>query len=142
MWQTWTDDEVAFLIDLRGKGHSSRKIAKLLKAKFTTRSFTRNSVLGKLHRLGLCLHISETDHSLRIQEGMRWSKKYTPKFKTYPLPEETETPSETAVTFADLEDIHCRYPFGEGTTMVFCGKEKTMGSSYCVDHHIKCFRGE
>lgn len=138
--RVWSQDEMDFLRDLKDKGHSARKIAKLLKQKFTTCFYTRNSVLGKLHRMGLCLHLSKEAHGLRVQEGMRQAKKSAkPKLATYPLPVETETPPECAVTFENLEDDHCRYPFGESPSIVFCGREKMLGSSFCVNHHIKCY---
>lgn len=44
--------------------------------------------------------------------------------------------SDTAVTFAELEFHHCRFPFGDPklSDFRFCGKNKCHESPYCVEH--------
>lgn len=37
------------------------------------------------------------------------------------------------IGFADLEDHHCREPYGDGPNYTYCG-HRAIGSSYCVAH--------
>lgn len=39
----------------------------------------------------------------------------------------------------NLEPHHCRYPYGEGSQMTFCGSKRVSGLPYCEQHARKCF---
>lgn len=40
----------------------------------------------------------------------------------------------------ELELRDCAYPFGDQAPYRFCGKRAQSGSTYCSEHHAKCFR--
>lgn len=63
----WSDPKrVARLAELHGKGYSGGQIAKVLSAEFDA-SFSRNAIIGKVHRLGLAKPSDEA----RGREGYR-----------------------------------------------------------------------
>lgn len=44
------------------------------------------------------------------------------------------------VALVDLTDHDCRYPYGEGTDITFCGHPKQEKSSYCPAHAALCWK--
>lgn len=52
VFPTWTDEAVARLSALNAKGITTREIANAISAEFGM-TFTRNAVIGKIHRLGI-----------------------------------------------------------------------------------------
>jgi GcrA cell cycle regulator len=144
----WTDKRVELLRTRWAEGYSCTQIATDLGP-----GFTRNSVIGKVHRMGLPKRVA------REKDYMRWrTKKSLP---TLPfLPPKTERKARKPVEFApdtrcvrpvemvpeaervhllDLEPHHCRFPFGEGTGISFCGRKKVAGLPYCSSHARSCF---
>lgn len=135
----WTEDKVKKLLELREQGLSARLIANEM-------GVTRNSVIGKVHRLGLKFRSTKWSFSQSVREGLRHRQRSIngrglkgnrQKFPSYPLPIETDVPPSTAVQLLDLEEHHCRYVFNSGRNALFCGADKTHGS-YCEKHHHKC----
>jgi hypothetical protein len=45
------------------------------------------------------------------------------------------------VLLVDLESHHCRWPVSEPRDMLFCGRPKQDGSSYCPYHTAKAYHG-
>jgi GcrA cell cycle regulator len=43
-------------------------------------------------------------------------------------------PPQTAVRIAELTLQHCRWPYGNGKDIQFCGKPCVSGLSYCASH--------
>lgn len=43
------------------------------------------------------------------------------------------------ITFADLQDGHCRYPQGEGRNILYCGQPQMTESPYCSVCHKICY---
>lgn len=140
--KVWNEQNIAKLVELRNKGLTGAQIAMRIVGA------TRNSVIGKLHRLGLGLmsqtRVSDDFHHRVFKYQRRKKQTLSGRTKAYrfevlaPLPREEQVPA-TAVTFADLEEHHCRFPYGEGLQMKFCGAKKTH-QSYCDYHHRKCCR--
>jgi hypothetical protein len=60
---------------------------------------------------------------------------------TFPSPPIASVPTCEPVTFEQLNDKHCRYIAGDGPPFMFCGADKTEGSSYCVFHRQQCHIG-
>lgn len=151
----WTPENVQKLLYLRNQGFTARQIAEHI-----GQTATKNAVIGRLHRMGLLMRSTREGRRYSIIEGIRKrkgdkdrrkkrsinarsKKTYLRRewsCKKYPLPQEIDTPTENAVTFADLRDHHCRYPFGEGSTIKFCGEDRRIGS-YCERHHLKTHKG-
>jgi hypothetical protein len=50
-------------------------------------------------------------------------------------PPEAERP-----TFAALKPRQCKWPYGDGTAMTFCGRPAPLGKPYCEHHTIKARR--
>lgn len=44
-----------------------------------------------------------------------------------------------SVELMDLKPHHCRFPLeDEGGRTLYCGHQKSKGSSYCQEHHARC----
>ena len=124
LWPTERDDELKRLYALVPR-LSSSEIANALNC-----GITRNSVIGRVHRLGLAL---------------RGKVKARPKVKririrTKPAPVQEQPYTlrcvETeprGISLIDLEPGDCRYPDGDNP-FTFCGCPQYDGSSYCVEH--------
>jgi hypothetical protein len=107
---------------------------------------TRGSVIGKCSREGLEL--------FRAKGGQPRSKRTAkPRVfgpnkravlmkeptKTFALPEEPPMPvPPLMIPLVDLEPHHCRAVIGDGAQGLFCGHDKTGGSSYC-EHHASLY---
>jgi GcrA cell cycle regulator len=50
--------------------------------------------------------------------------------------------SQARVRFFEAREAHCRWPLGDPVTpdFRFCGELKTLGSSYCDQHHALAYR--
>ncbi len=139
----WTDERIATLKKLYDDGYSASRIADRLG--FTS----RNAVIGKIHRLGLPKRgiNSNTGAAYRVKCGRKPKRKLTPveakpvkvrvraALPVEPLPKE-DIPRGPLVMFADLENHHCRAPYGDPKLpgFGFCGCQVVPGMSYCVDH--------
>ncbi len=100
---------------------------------------TRNSVIGKVHRLGLRLRPAEVRK--RKTEVLFGSSPWLAAIKPpRRLPETIVSHSERC-NLEDLEafDLRCRYPHGDGPPYQFCGQTRIPGSSYCLAHLQACY---
>ena len=106
----WTDDKIKQLKKLWGKGKSTVEIAKEL-------GISKNSVIGKVHRLNLVARPS-------------------PIKKVAPVVQKPVKKAAGKCGLMDLKTSTCRWPIGEPTDedFHFCGKQTVMGKPYCPDH--------
>lgn len=106
----WTDDSVGKLRELWGQGKTASEIAGILGNKFT-----RNSVIGKVHRLKL-------------------SGRPSP-IRQRPL-DPSPTPPMGTATLLGLGDRSCKWPIGDPLSpdFHFCGKCAAPGIPYCASH--------
>ena len=106
----WTDDKIKQLKKLWGKGKSTVEIAKEL-------GISKNSVIGKVHRLSLVARPSP------IKNVVPTIKKAVKK-------------TAGKCGLMDLKTSTCRWPIGEPTDedFHFCGKPTVTGKPYCADH--------
>lgn len=128
----WTDAAIARLKELWAEGLSASQCG-------TRMGVSRNSVIGKIHRLGL------TGKYRRPREGR--ARRMT-KPKPARLLETTEQvlsrpeipqmrPDLRPVGGFDLLELRagmCRWPEGEGP-FTFCGAQQAFDSSYCRKHY-------
>jgi hypothetical protein len=138
---------------------SARKLAELL-------GRTKNSVIGRAHRLGLGRSRDETKivHTvLRIRKikaqtphnpvGKRKSilpvRPAKPSITTgkkniiVPESQRIATPlNGVGVHIVDLKPNHCRWVLGEPSALTYCGSNKIEGSAYCGGHHYESVRKE
>jgi hypothetical protein len=97
---------------------------------------TRNAVIGKMNRLGLCQpKQSAKPKSVRVRRnGVRVfqprSRSFTPKVTPMPV-------EPLNIPLVDLEPHHCREVVSQdGFIGLFCGRDKYGTSSYCYHHHL------
>lgn len=148
----WTPDRVETLKQLRGQGLSASQIATRLGV-----GFTRNSVISKMHRIGL-----SSPAAPRKRGGMAAAAKRRAAAKRAAsvhrrmvtaratlaerlasLPVETLPPAAPdleplVASLAELDPNHCRYT-GDDKAFRFCGREKLPGLSWCAHHARKVF---
>lgn len=142
----WTIERADELTRLWVSGLSASQVAAQLGG------ITRNSVIGKVHRLGLQRRGSALPHEnkprqprVRIRVTRTNSNGNGRQITAY-------VPAEQAalrcaeimprdIGLLDLEPNDCRHPYGEGP-FTFCGHPKQPGSSYCTPHfHLTRGRG-
>lgn len=148
--QTWSDERVARLRLLWDEGNSASRIAAELGG------MTRNMVMGKAHRLGLCRTRPDPAHGgqpvARIQPRPPSEPRIpahapalAPKSCLPAIPAASsplartppaEPPGATSVTIMDLSASMCRWPLGDPSTpsFRFCGASAATGQPYCVGH--------
>lgn len=131
---SWSDDRVATLRKLWFDGLSASQIARRLGG------VTRNAVIGKVHRLGLCGR-GATQPPSRVR---RASTPRLPRARPAPRPQTTRPaplavalPSEGPGLAADLVQLGaraCKWPIGDPKSpdFSFCGRH-TEGR-YCAAH--------
>lgn len=115
---------------------------------------SKNSVIGRAHRLGIGMSKKEMDELNRIRSKASSRKKIKSvnhlaikrkggiaeqkigiRLKPQPMPEETVTPlNGVGVKIWELESRHCRWVMGDSLEMTFCGHDRKAGASYCSDH--------
>ncbi len=101
----WTEKRVATLTKLWNAGHSAGEIAKCFG------DVTRNAVIGKAHRLGLCGRLS---------------------------PIKPAREPQALVVFAERP---CQWPFGDPGEpgFHFCAKEAVAEKPYCAEHVARAY---
>ena len=149
----WRDPRAdAILRENRGKIGATR-IAMLLSAELGV-PVTRNSVVGRAHRLGLssqCTGGYHMSHNSSTPRPPRNRPQRRPDGFTRnpgdrmapsmpPPPEVPDAPPEKRLTLQQLERNTCRYVIGTvgEPEWGFCPEKKTDGSSYCHTHKIRC----
>ena len=126
----WSPEDIEQAKTLRQSGRTSRQIA-------TAMGKTRNSVIGKLNRLGLSVR---REVSLESQKHERHT---TPRIRAErKLPELVAPDMSCVVKMDDLRDFHCRFPLGDPRheDFVFCGQPRQKDYSYC-SFHVRVCRG-
>lgn len=138
----WTDERVGDLKRLWIEGLSAAEIARRL------RWVTRNSVIGKLHRLGFSGR--ETPSAPRATRP-RAPRPRAISTRVAPAPRAAKPPAAPIlkvvpmlcepVELLDLQPHHCRYPVNQdGADYLACGSRKVDGKPYCVDHSRLAFQ--
>lgn len=132
----WTADDEANLRRWWDEGVSCSQIS----AGFGGR-FSRNAVIGKVHRLGLegragpILTTAEKEERRKRRNAEKYAWKlrnnYVPPSRRKVVLTEPPRPYDfLALTFDALKRGDCRYPRGSGP-YVFCGQPSLEGQSYC-----------
>ncbi len=105
---SWTDDKVAKLKELWGKGNTASQIAEILGG------VSRNAVIGKAHRLNLSgkiiakkgLHNQKIDKS----KSLNVRKVRKGKFKSLVIDKDFEP--ENPKQLEELDENTCKWPIG------------------------------
>lgn len=154
---TWNDDATAELKRLNELKHSASWIAVQLKKLFGP--CTRNSVLGKLWRLGLANPRPEVSmprpkprHRPPPREKFSPHRRLAappPALEPKPVPtftDDSAIPVEQRKTLLELTNWTCRFPVGDPRTSDFfyCGAleaDFTAGRCYCAAHAARAHSG-
>jgi GcrA cell cycle regulator len=146
---SWTPERIERLKRLWSEGYSCTQIARELDC-----GLSRNAVIGKVSRMGLPGRqtiVREKRRSITstYSKALPFNSQYLqgkPKRKPVEFAPDTRcvrpvemVPEAERVHLLDLEPHHCRFPFGEGTEISFCGRKKVAGLPYCESHARSCF---
>lgn len=146
----WTDERIAILKRDWAAGLSGSQIATRFGG-----GVSRNAVVAKVWRLGLPQRATSMRMSSRQRAAVRATRTHTHAAGDAPRPKTRKAspsllpdnrpprpveiiPEHLRVSMDDLEHKHCRFPFGEGAEITFCGRTRAPGSSYCASHAITC----
>ena len=140
----WTDEVVEELRKMWDKGMTTGQIAKAL-------NVTKNSIIGKVHRLCLTARPSPIKKSPAKAEKKTAAAPApkapakTPAAKSHAKPVKEPAPvvekaepvvEETNIPLVKLDNHTCRWPLGDprDDDFCFCGKRIKTGQTYCEEH--------
>lgn len=142
--KAWTDDHVETLKRLWDEGLSCAQIANEMKC-----GFTRNAIIGKIHRLGLngrvyakCKKTPEEAEAARALKT-EYKRDYRAKQRSISQPAKPSRPVRPDVCLevtprkldlCDLGPGECHWPYGDGP-FTFCGHTVLHGA-YCASHYF------
>ena len=138
---SWTEEKVAKLKELWGKGNTASQIAEIIGG------ISRNAVVGKAHRLNLSAKIktrsSSVNHgSKTFQENnkIRPTKSRRGKFKSLIIEKDFEP--ENPKQLEELDDNSCKWPIGhpDEKNFYFCGRSSLKDFSYCKLHLLYAYQ--
>lgn len=136
----WTADDETSLRRWWADGFTCSQISTGLGGRFS-----RNAVIGKVHRLGLdgragpILTTAEKEERRKRRNAEKYAWKlrnnYVPPSRRKVVEFISDEPPQPydflALTFDALQHGDCRYPRGEGSEIRFCGQPSLNGHSYC-----------
>ena len=135
---SWTDEKVAKLKALWGKGNTASQIAELLGG------VSRNAVIGKAHRLNLSgkivtKKISNSNQPTKFKIS-NTRKTRRGKFKSLIIEKDFEP--ENPKQLEELDENSCKWPIGhpDEKNFYFCGRTSLKDFSYCKLHLLYAFQ--
>lgn len=131
----WTDERIALLRKLVDDGLSCRLIGLEL-------GCSRNSIIGKAHRLGLSLSRPETPEQPHHERAARIVQRKAQIQRSDDLACAVHVVGNNAAHVAGNKTIYqlgygdCRFPLGDAKTPaeLFCGAHALSGRPYCAEH--------
>ena len=135
----WTEDRVSRLKELWGSGKTAAQIAEELG------NVTRNAVIGKVHRMGLCGRATPHVPGAGRPDQRRERRGRIPPKKARRLPRPAHPPLTAPDTgLASVVSVRlgqCRWPIGEPQDEAFClcGRPRERGA-YCAPHGALAYR--
>ena len=138
---SWTDEKVAKLKELWGKGNTASQIAEIIGG------ISRNAVIGKAHRLNLSAKIktrtatSSKNFDSSIDDGNVKSKRgRKSKFKSLIIEKDFEP--ENPKQLEELDENSCKWPIGhpDEKNFYFCGRSSLKDFSYCKLHLLYAYQ--
>ena len=139
---SWTEEKVAKLKELWGKGNTASQIAEIIGG------ISRNAVIGKAHRLNLSAKIktrtatsnqsfdnSSNEKNIQITKRGRKSK-----FKSLIIDKNFEP--ENPKQLEELDENSCKWPIGhpDEKSFYFCGRSSLKDFSYCKLHLLYAYQ--
>jgi len=138
---SWTEEKVAKLKELWGKGNTASQIAEIIGG------ISRNAVIGKAHRLNLSAKIktraatSNQNFENSLEEKNIKTKRFRKsKFKSLIIEKDFEP--ENPKQLEELTDNDCKYPIGHPNEkdFYFCGRSSLKDFSYCKLHLLYAYQ--
>ncbi len=138
---SWTDEKVAKLKELWGKGNTASQIAEIIGG------ISRNAVIGKAHRLNLSAKIktrsspaNQKNFKLDNQENKLQKRSRRNKFKSLIIEKDFEP--ENPKQLEELDESVCKWPIGhpDESSFYFCGRKSLKEFSYCKLHLLYAFQ--
>ena len=138
---SWTEEKVAKLKELWGKGNTASQIAEIIGG------ISRNAVIGKAHRLNLSAKIktrnavsnrnlesNSDEKSIKIKRGRK------SKFKSLIIEKDFEP--ENPKQLEELDENSCKWPIGhpDEKSFYFCGRSSLKDFSYCKLHLLYAYQ--
>tara|TARA_B100000989_G_scaffold275820_1_gene235651 strand:- start:153 stop:647 length:495 start_codon:yes stop_codon:yes gene_type:complete len=138
---SWTDEKVAKLKELWGKGNTASQIAEILGG------LSRNAVIGKAHRLCLSAKIktrtattNQNFDNSTSTENIKNGRGRKNKFKSLIIEKDFE--AENPKQLEELDESVCKWPIGHPNekTFYFCGRSSLKDFSYCKLHLLYAYQ--
>ena len=138
---SWTEEKVAKLKELWGKGSTASQIAEIIGG------ISRNAVIGKAHRLNLSAKIktrtatsNESFDNSIIDKNNKSKKSRKSKFKSLLIEKDFEP--ENPKQLEELDEKSCKWPIGHPNenSFYFCGRTSLKDFSYCRLHLLYAFQ--
>ncbi len=138
---SWTEEKVAKLKELWGKGNTASQIAEIIGG------ISRNAVIGKAHRLNLSAKIKTRtaapnknlennldEKNIKNKRGRR------SKFKSLIIEKDFEP--ENPKQLEELDENSCKWPIGhpDEKSFYFCGRSSLKDFSYCKLHLLYAYQ--
>ncbi len=138
---SWTDEKVAKLKELWGKGSTASQIAEIIGG------ISRNAVIGKAHRLNLSAKIktraatSNQNFETSLEEkNIKNKRGRKSKFKSLIIEKDFEP--ENPKQLEELDENSCKWPIGhpDEKSFYFCGRSSLKDFSYCKLHLLYAYQ--
>ena len=138
---SWTEEKVAKLKELWGKGNTASQIAEIIGG------ISRNAVIGKAHRLNLSAKIktrtatsNQSFDSTKNQKIVHSRKGRKSKFKSLIIEKDFEP--ENPKQLEELDENSCKWPIGhpDEKSFYFCGRSSLKDFSYCKLHLLYAYQ--
>ena len=139
---SWTEEKVAKLKELWGKGNTASQIAEIIGG------ISRNAVIGKAHRLNLSAKIktrtaassqnfNNSANEKNIIQAKRGRKS---RFKSLIIEKDFEP--ENPKQLEELDENSCKWPIGhpDEKSFYFCGRSSLKDFSYCKLHLLYAYQ--
>ena len=138
---SWTDEKVAKLKELWGKGNTASQIAEIIGG------ISRNAVIGKAHRLNLSAKIktraaisSQNFDNSNNEKNIQSRRGRKNKFKSLIIDKDFEP--EGPKKLEELDENSCKWPIGhpDEKSFYFCGRSSLKDFSYCKLHLLYAYQ--
>ena len=138
---SWTDEKVAKLKELWGKGNTASQIAEIIGG------ISRNAVIGKAHRLNLSAKIktrtaisSQNFDNSNNEKNIQSRRGRKNKFKSLIIDKDFEP--ENPKKLEELDENSCKWPIGhpDEKSFYFCGRSSLKDFSYCKLHLLYAYQ--
>ena len=138
---SWTEEKVAKLKELWGKGKTANQIAEIIGG------ISRNAVIGKAHRLNLSAKIktrtattNQNFENSQDNKNTKSNKGRKNRFKSLIIEKDFEP--ENPKQLEELDENSCKWPIGHPNekSFYFCGRTSLKDFSYCKLHLLYAYQ--